>query len=113
MESMRLIRIFFLGLLVQVNASAQVRPASIEGFVIKAGTGEPVSKAIVTLTGGSGPNQHSVTTADGRFVFQNLQQASYRITVSRNGYLNSSYGSRGPNGPGAVLPVAAGQTLKD
>ena len=70
MKSMRLIRIFFLALLVQVSASAQVRPASIEGFVIKAGTGEPISKATVTLTGGSGSVRSAVVTAsDGRFMF--------------------------------------------
>jgi len=93
--------------------TAQTRTASIEGVVVQAGNSQPVVRAVVQLEGGASGPLAMVTGADGRFGFQNLAAGSYRLTVSRNGFLNSAYGQRGPNGKGSSLVVPAGQAIKD
>lgn len=67
---------------------AQVAPippstgdSAIEGIAVDSVTGEPVRKAIVSLTGTVG---RTVTSgADGRFVFEQLPEGTYGISVTR------------------------------
>ena len=105
-----LLMLFF----VQTPASPPPR-ASIQGFVLKMGTGEPLSKAAVTLTRVDGQRQiyTASTGADGKFVFQNVDPAQYRLGATRNGYVRSEYGARAPNRPGLLITLAAGQRLTD
>ena len=79
------------------------------------GTGEPLSKAAVTLTRVDGQRQiyTASTGADGKFVFQNVDPAQYRLGATRNGYVRSEYGARAPNRPGLLITLAAGQRLTD
>jgi len=102
-----------LALLFALSFAVQTRTASIEGVVVEAGNSQPVMRAVVQLEGGASGPLAMVTGADGRFGFQNLAAGSYRLTVSRNGFLNSAYGQRGPNGKGSSLVVPAGQAMKD
>jgi len=99
---------------VQTPASPPPR-ASIQGFVLKMGTGEPLSKAAVTLTRVDGQRQiyTASTGPDGKFVFQNVDPAQYRLGATRNGYVRSEYGARAPNRPGLLITLAAGQRLTD
>jgi hypothetical protein len=93
---------------------AQARPASVEGIVLRAGTSQPVSKAVVELSGNNlSPARVMATGADGKFEFRGLAAGSYRLAVSREGFLNGSYGQRGPNGTGTPLVLDAGQARKD
>src|SRR5438105_11401674 len=88
--------------------------ASIGGVVVKAGTSDPVAKAVVEVRTNTGAVSSAMATGDdGKFEFRNLAPGSYRLTVSRDGYLDSAYGQRGPNGSGRPLAVAAGQAVKD
>jgi hypothetical protein len=75
-----------LGILIVALLAQQPRPSSIEGIAVKAGTSEPIAKAVVELTGNNG---------------------------QPNGYLDGVYGQRGPNGSGRALAIDGGQTLKD
>ena len=98
------------------QAAPQTRPedrASITGFVIKLGTSEPLAKAVVVLSGGSGRNASltATTTSGGQFVFQNLDQGTYRLSAARNGYVRSEYGARTPNRPGLPITLTPGQKM--
>jgi hypothetical protein len=92
----------------------QARPASIEGVVLRGGTSEPVSRAVVELKSDRLAQPMAMATAaDGKFQFGNLAPGRYRITVTRTGFLPGSYGQRGPNGTGTELVIEAGQSLRD
>lgn len=99
---------------------------TIEGVVVRAGSGEPLARAQVTLIrtaaeiGGlpAGPNLASLPTppavttgADGKFALKNVEPGSYRIAVARNGYARQEYGQRVFGGQGRVVTVAAGQAI--
>lgn len=111
-------------------------PTIISGRVIRAGAGDPLKKAVVTLRlaaaqnappaanlagvfGGAAQQQgrqqvrnQSVTTKDdGTYVFNNVPAGQYRVTVERDGYINQEYGQRSPNGSGTVVTVSLGQRL--
>ena len=109
----------------QEDSSTRSR-GTIEGVVVRAGSGEPLARAQVTLIrtaaeiGGlpGGPNLASppappaVTTgADGKFALKNVEPGSYRIAVARNGYARQEYGQRVFGGEGRVVTVAAGQAI--
>src|SRR5688572_21585349 len=96
-------------LLLQAGTAPQPR-GSISGHIVKLGTGEPVSKAIVTLSafsGGRGQSYTATTTARGEFSFQNLEPGQYRLSATRSGYVRMEYGARSPNRPGLPIPLVA------
>jgi hypothetical protein len=99
---------------VQAPASPKAR-ASIRGFVLKIGTGEPVSKAVVTLTRTDSQRRAyaAATGVDGRFTFDDVDPAQYRLDASRSGYVRSEYGARSPNAPGLPITLTAGQRMAD
>src|SRR5262249_13940560 len=53
------------------------------------------------------------TDAGGRFELKALDPGSYRLEVSRVGYVAQRYGQRKPGDPGAILSLRPGQDLKD
>src|SRR5436853_3062088 len=81
----------------------QIRPqdrGSITGFIVKMGTGDPVSKAVVTISafnGGRAQSFSATTGPTGQFVFQNLDPGQYRLSATRSGYVRMEYGARSPN----------------
>jgi hypothetical protein len=125
-----------LSLLLQTQpATAPVR-GTIEGVVVRAGTNDPISRALVTITrvatagpaaagppaapGQRGGNPPAVITpapvvtgADGKFLIKDLPAGSYRIAAARNGYAKQEFGQRSPRSPGSVINVQAGQNVKD
>jgi Carboxypeptidase regulatory-like domain len=104
----------FLGILALALLTWQTQPSSIEGIVLRGGTTQPIWNAVVELRGEGKSVPIAVSTgADGKFEFWNVAPGRYRLAVSRNGYLDSAYGQRGPNGSGSSLSVEAGQTLKN
>jgi hypothetical protein len=42
-----------------------------------------------------------------------IEAGSYRLNVTRSGFVSAEYGQRKPDTPGAVLTLHAGQELKD
>src|SRR5215470_6760831 len=93
---------------VQQQPSAQ--KARIEGIVVRAGTGDALPRARVTVTryGRGATNAPAVrggtpvpppapipsvsTDPQGRFVIENLDEASYTMQVLANGYVDLNYG---------------------
>jgi hypothetical protein len=113
----RMLPILLLSLLAQTAASQQAPPAavaSMEGTVVRFGTGEHLSKAnveLVPLTGGG--NASTTTEADGRFYFSNIPAGTYRLYARRDGYWPAEFGQRWVDGPGQVLTIGAGLQLRD
>src|SRR3984893_353547 len=74
---------------------------SVTGFIIKMGSAEPVSKAVVTIgtVGGAGRAQADTATtgSGGQFAFQNREPGQYRLSATRSGYVRMEYGARVPN----------------
>lgn len=82
------------------------RDGVISGRVVDAGTGRPISAAIVSVSGGVGRENPSgplggrvLTGADGRFLFRDLALASFNVTASKGGYADGASGRRRPGGP--------------
>jgi carboxypeptidase family protein len=98
----------------------------IEGVVVRAGTGEPLANAHVTLirvvsSATAAPAASDASTANdgetvsdrnGRFAFRSVAAGSYRIAAVRNGYARQEYGQRIFGGPGRTLTIAPGQGVE-
>jgi sarcosine oxidase gamma subunit len=112
---------------IQQTAPQQTQPAksSIEGYVLRAGTNEPIGRARVTVTrsqvsGGvitpltTSTSIPPVTTDNqGHFVLRNLDPGPYTLVVQRNGFARQAYGERAPGRGGTPLNLAVGQAMKD
>jgi protocatechuate 3,4-dioxygenase beta subunit len=114
------------------NAPAK---ASVSGVVVRAGTGEPIPRAQVTLSrvivspGNAGQRGNTVavpqaqtqpaflppitTDEKGRFEIKDVEPGSYRAVAARNGFTRQEYGQRSLNGAGTVFMVASGQQVQD
>src|SRR5438093_10674790 len=108
------------------SPQTQNAKASIEGYVVRAGTNEPIARARVTVfrtagPGGAPPQPQGppqtiapvTTDSQGHFVLRDLDPGSYSLTAQRNGFARQAYGERAPGRPGAPLSIVAGQALKD
>src|SRR5215510_14177455 len=89
---------------------------SISGYIVRVGTGDPLSKATVTITAYNAARNQSYTatsTTGGQFSFQNLEPGQYRLAATRAGYVRMEYGARSPSRPGLPITLNAGQRLTD
>jgi hypothetical protein len=88
---------------------------TLEGQVVKAGTGEPLKKARIVLrkAEGRGEPHLALTDASGRFLLKDIEPARYRLFVARNGYVRQEYGQPKPRHPGTILALAPGQQVRD
>src|ERR1700681_2340260 len=84
---------------------------SISGIVIKMADSAPLRKARLVLRSVADPNRTvaAVTNADGRFVLKDVEPGSYRLNVTRVGFVADEYGQRKPDTPGALLTLHPGQ----
>lgn len=96
-------------------ALAPVEKCTIEGRVVRAGTGELLKKAWVALRKADGRQevtQGATTTSDGRFLLKEVEPGRYRLTAGRNGYVRREYGQRSPGRPGSILELSPGQEIE-
>jgi hypothetical protein len=103
--------------------------ASVEGIVLRSGTGEPLARAEVTLhralsreewletfRDGEIPdaNAPSIRTGnDGKFLLKDINPGAYHLTVTRNGYADQTYGQKILDGPSTILNLVPGQSVKN
>jgi hypothetical protein len=108
---------------------SQIPTASIEGTVLRADSAEPVARAQVLLTKtvlqpspGTAPGTPVtppppippiITDASGKFSFKDLEAGTYRLAVTKNGFVRSEYGARTTGTAGAPITLPAGQSMKD
>lgn len=109
----------------------QVQLGSVSGIIMKPGGTEPLPGATVTLSPAAS-NQAGATVTlnpaasnsasrartaisqdDGRFSLSDIEPGEYRLQVQSPRFGSAAYGQRKPNGPGAILTIAAGQRLSD
>src|SRR5215813_5974087 len=101
----------------QQQQQQPVRPqdrGSISGYILRMGTGDPLSKATVTITAYNAARNQSYTatsTTGGQFSFQNLEPGQYRLAATRAGYVRMEYGARSPSRPGLPITLSPGQRL--
>ena len=105
----------FTAILFTLSAQQLLRPdtASVRGTVVALGNSQPVGKAVVQLRGPGSEPLVVATGADGRFEFRNLLPGSYQLSATRSGYLDTTFGQRGPSGSGQSLMVEAGANISD
>jgi hypothetical protein len=84
-------------LMLAVGAAVAFGQASVEGSVVNASTGLPVSKASVLLSG-PGSSIRDSTDAAGRFVFSAIPAGEYSVSVERPGFAKLEVGRYGPSG---------------
>jgi len=118
------------------------RFASIEGIVVRAGAGTPISGATVELTGiaprivdgsssvktgvisvnveesasnGGVLSYQATTGSDGRFAIRNIRPGTeyHLVAMHFPDYLPAQYGQRVPAVPGQSIPLAQGDRLQD
>lgn len=97
--------------LVQAQAPPDASPyAAVSGFVLNHATGEPIRRAMVTLSTLDNPPLEALTftTSNGAFGFTSVPPGRYRLLVERDGFQPAWFGAGTPNRPPAVLKLAAG-----
>jgi protocatechuate 3,4-dioxygenase beta subunit len=124
----------------QSTSQSASQTAVIQGTVLRAGTGQPLKRARVSLrrVNGIAPqlpylsvapasvapsgalvqqvmvgvnNTQAVTDDAGRYVFTGVAPGQYRLAIDRDGYIHQEFGQRTFTGPGTIITVAAGQQL--
>lgn len=95
----------------------QAQQGTVAGIVSKPGGTEPLQGAIVVLSPIASLSMTLPRTTrseeDGRFSITGIEPGQYRLQVQSGQYGIVEYGQRKPNGPGAVLTIAAGQRITD
>lgn len=110
----------------QFGVSAQQTPASIDGIVIKMGSGEPIANARIQLDlqdKGIAPpgalsdmrrtgNSTARSDSSGRFTFENVTPGTYRLIATYDGgFVPAEYSQRSPTQEGTSLVIAPGQKI--
>jgi hypothetical protein len=101
-----------LGVMIMTSTAQQHPPrqtVTVKGIVLQIGSRQPVAKVLVKLADANDQEAVGVTTGpDGRFEFENVPDGRYSLVASRNGYLESNYGQRGPSGSSRDLVIQSG-----
>jgi hypothetical protein len=121
---MTMLLMVLIALFALVGAPAQESGASIEGAVVKFGTGESLPNASIQLNledlpgqrGGVRPREDFHRTAksdaNGRFIFENVAPGKYRLIATHDGgYVPAEYGQRSPTQEGSSFQISAGQRM--
>ena len=95
------------------NPQEKTGTAVLSGRVVAADTGKPLRRALVRASSQETPQGRSVSTdPDGRWQLKSLPAGSYRVTISKGGYVDIAYGQQRPFEAGKVLELADGQTIE-
>ena len=95
------------------DATQAVGTGEISGVVVLLGSGGPVRRAQVTLSGQElRGNRTGLTDDQGRFAFQVLPAGRFTLTASKPGHVNVSYGAKRPGRPGTPIQLADGQRVE-
>ena len=87
---------------------------TISGVVMKMAGSVPLRKARAWLQSTDDPRRSisALTDAAGKFTLKDIEPGSYRLSISRAGFVTEQYGRRKPGGPGAILTLRAKQEMK-
>jgi 5-hydroxyisourate hydrolase-like protein (transthyretin family) len=99
----------------------QVQLATVGGSVTKSdgpGGNDPLAGATVTLSPVKPSSENAriptaTTEDDGRFTIRDIEPGDYRLSVGSPRYGTVMYGQRKPDGPGAILSIAADRSIPD
>jgi Carboxypeptidase regulatory-like domain len=94
----------------EANRPVPTGTASIAGRVLAADTGRPIKRARVIVVGGGRPFS-AITDDQGRFRVTGLPAATYNITATKSGFVDSAYGQRRALRAGTPVQLADGQQL--
>ena len=84
----------------------------VQGRVTAAESGKPLRRAQLTLAGLlPGDRFTTSTNARGEYVFKDVPEGRYTLSVSRGGYLRTEYGERHAGAGGKPIQLAKGQRL--
>jgi hypothetical protein len=111
------------------NQQPQPSPpkATIQGLVVRAGTGVPLKGVRISFQRSAQQPQPAVpvvgmpgmlnavtpvvTDAVGRFLVTGVEAGQYRIFAERDGFIRQEFGQRRPTGAGTLVNVGSGQRL--
>ena len=122
---MKLVLPTFLWLILAAGLAAQTDPAanepgpadkekcSVSGTVLRQDTGEPLSKASVSLITHEKweDSVFDLTDPQGHFLLDDIPCGSYKLSASHPRFVEASYGQRKPSDPGAILTLVRGQKM--
>jgi hypothetical protein len=99
-------------LLLLLPLQGALRPVSIEGYVVRAGTEPPfpLVNARLELSAGR-ENFVARTDSIGRFVFSGVPAGRYRLRVTKDGFIRQEYPHAAMDTPGLLIDLAAGQQM--
>jgi hypothetical protein len=84
--------------------------AALSGVVVNDVTGQPLRRAVVTLSSSDGAVRLTAVTDDtGTFTFRNLPDDRYTLGAAKPAYVSVSHGSSRPGRPGSPIALAPGQ----
>ena len=90
----------------------KVGTAALSGRVLAADTSQPLRRALVRASSAETRQGRSVSTdADGRWQLKNLPAGSYRVGVSKGGFVDIAYGPRGHSKRARFSQPADAQSL--
>lgn len=99
------------------NSTQKTKPEDqcvLEGTVYSLKTGQPLRKAEIKMrrTDSKNPASYGASTdASGHYVVESLDPGKYDLSVSRNGYVTTSYGSEGKRRASTLITLSAGQHM--
>jgi hypothetical protein len=99
------------------NRDGATQPAvgtgEISGVVVVLGSGSPVRRAQVTLSGQELRGSRTALSDDqGRFVFHVLPAGRFNLSVNKPGHVATAYGAKRPGRPGTPIQLADGQRVE-
>src|SRR5579871_5976834 len=106
-------RVLLAGLCLLVTGVAQPSGRGvIAGTVVESTSGEPVRKAIVTVTWHGTPRSWATTRTDssGRFRFEGLPAGTYDLRAAKQGLGAAVYGANSAREIGDTLTLADGES---
>jgi hypothetical protein len=85
----------------------------ISGAVLTEGSGAPVRRARVSLSGAElRGGRSTLTDNEGQFSFTSLPGGRYTMSASKPGYVDMTYGAKKPGRPGTPIQLMDGQKVE-